>query len=540
MNADVLIAGAGPTGLTLACGLLVNGISTRVVDKAIAPAVTSRALGLQPRGIEVVERLGALDGLPERALQVEQIVVHINGKQAASVRVGQRTALVTRPGLVVSQAEVEAELRRRVTELGGQIEWGREVVAADQDAHGITVGFADETHSRVGWLVGCDGAHSRVRELAGVGFPGVPLGERFLLADVHADLPLSARSIHAWLEGESVFGAFPLPGRELWRLMARASDQGSEETEEAVLAEVARLLGERTGCDPARIRDPEWVTSFRIHRRLADTYRHGRILLAGDAAHVHSPFGGQGMNTGIGDAENLAWKLAMVVNATAEPQLLDSYEAERRPIAAHVLRWTGTAGSLILGNHFLARLLRDRALIPLMNTASMQRRVWETVSQLKVSYRDGPLGRSARIRSRRLLPGDRVPDIECVRAEGGTRTTLHAELGNRWALVMPGRPASDEYAAVAAKRLDEDGMITLVADNDCNLVMPGRTVHDEYAAVVANRLGHDAVITLIAGDRSSGEILLVRPDAHLAWRGRADPDALDRWLTALTRQGRTR
>ena len=134
MNADVLIAGAGPTGLTLACGLLANGISTRVVDKAVAPAVTSRALGLQPRGIEVVERLGALDGLSERALQVEQIVVHINGKQAASVRVGQRTALVTRPGLVISQAEVEAELRRRVTELGGQIEWGREVVAADQDA----------------------------------------------------------------------------------------------------------------------------------------------------------------------------------------------------------------------------------------------------------------------------------------------------------------------------------------------------------------------------------------------------------------------
>jgi len=302
---------------------------------------------------------------------------------------------------------------------------------------------------------------------------------------------------------------------------------------------VASLLGERTGCDPARIRDPEWVTSFRIHRRLADTYRHDRVLLAGDAAHVHSPFGGQGMNTGIGDAENLARKLAMVVNATAEPQLLDSYEAERRPIAAHVLRWTGTAGSLILGNHRLARLLRDRALIPLMNTTSMQRRVWENVSQLKVSYRDGPLGRSARIRSRRLLPGDRVPDIECARPEG-TRTTLHAELGSQWALVMPGRPASDEYAAVAAKRLDEDGMITLVADQDCNLVMPGRTVHDEYTAVVANRLGHDGVITLVADDRSSGEIMLVRPDAHLGWRGRAAPDSLDRWLTAMTRHGRTR
>jgi 4,5-epoxidase len=160
---DVLVAGAGPTGLALACGLLANGVAAQVVDQAVAPAGTSRALGLQPRGIEVVERLGALNDLPERALQVERIVVHINGRHAASVRVGQRTALVTRPGLVISQAEVEAELRRRVTELGGQIAWGREVTAAEQDPDGVTVGFADGGQSRVGWLVGCDGAHSRVR-----------------------------------------------------------------------------------------------------------------------------------------------------------------------------------------------------------------------------------------------------------------------------------------------------------------------------------------------------------------------------------------
>jgi 4,5-epoxidase len=215
---------------------------------------------------------------------------------------------------------------------------------------------------------------------------------------------LSRHSIHVWLEGDSVFGAFPLPGPDLWRLMAPAADPGSEAdlvTDEVVLGGVARLLEERTGCDPALIHDPEWITSFRVHRRLADTYRAGRILLAGDAAHVHGPFGGQGMNTGIGDAGNLAWKLAMVVNGTAQHELLDSYEAERRPIAADVLKWTGGAGNLILGNHVFARLLRDRVIIPLMNTASMQRRVRETVSQLKVTYRDGPLGREAR----RWVPG---------------------------------------------------------------------------------------------------------------------------------------
>lgn len=505
---DVLIAGAGPTGLTLACGLLANGVATRVVDKAFRPAGTSRALGLQPRGIEVVDRLGALNALPERSLQVEQIVVHINGKQAASVRVGQRTALVTRPGLVISQADVEAELRRRVGELGGEIVWGREVAAAKQDAHSVRVSLADGGQSRVSWLVGCDGAHSRVRQLTGVGFPGVPLAERFLLVDAHADLPLARHSIYVWLEGNSVFGAFPLPGQDVWRLMAPAADPGTEAdlvTDEAVLADVARLLEERTGCDPSLIRDPEWVTSFRVHRRLAATYRAGRILLAGDAAHVHSPFGGQGMNTGIGDAENLAWKLAMVVNATAEPELLDSYEAERRPIAAKAVKSTGAAGTLILGNHVFARLLRDRLIVPLMNKASMQRRVWENLSQLKVTYRNGPLGDGARkwFSGQGPLPGDRVPDIECERAEGGGQTTLHAELGNRWALVTPSRMASDEHATVAAKRLGDDRTITLVADHD-----------------------------------PDSEIMLVRPDAHLGWRGRAEPDALDRWLTAVIRQGR--
>jgi 4,5-epoxidase len=507
-NPDVLIAGAGPTGLTLACGLLANGVAARLVDKAVEPAGTSRALGIQPRGIEVLQRLGALGDLPERALRVEQIVVHINGKQVAGVRVGQRTALVTRPSLVISQALVEAELRRRVTELGGRIEWGREVTAAEQDSDGVTVSFADGGQSRVNWFVGCDGAHSRVRELAGVGFPGVPLAERFLLVDVPADLPLSRRSIYVWLDADTVYGVFPLPGENVWRLMVPAVDPGTEAdrmTDDAVLAEVTRQLGERTGCDPSLVRHPVWVTSFRVHRRLAETYRKGRILLAGDAAHVYSPFGGQGMNSGIGDGENLAWKLAMVVNGTAKHKLLDSYEGERRPVAAQAVKSTGAASNLILGNHLAARLLRDRVVVPLMNKTSIQRRIWEYLSQLKVTYRNGPLGRQARkwFADQGPLPGDRVPDIECVRADRGGQTTLYAELGNKWALVVPAWKEGDEYAAVVAKRLGDDGVITLVADHDPN-----------------------------------GEIMLVRPDAHLGWRGRAAPAALDRWLTAVTQQGR--
>lgn len=314
---EVLSAGAGPTGLTLACGLLANGVAARVVDKAVEPP-----------------------GVPERALRVEQIVVHVNGNQAASVRVGQRTPLVTRPGLVISQPEVEAELRRRVSELGGQIVWGSEVTAAEQDSHGVTVSL-DGEQSRVSWLVGCDGAHSRVRELAGIGFPGVPLEERFLLVDIHA-----------------------------------------------VLTEVARLLRERTGCDPSSLGDSEWVTSFRAHRRLADTYRNARILLAGDAAHVPPPV--------------------------------------RRSRDEHRVDATTCLGAGVPAESDISKRSAGRA-----------GRKW--------FHGQGP------------LPGDRVPGIDCVRAEGGEHTTLHAELGDKWALVMPGQTASDEYAAVVAKRLGDDG-----------------------------------------------------------------------------------
>jgi 4,5-epoxidase len=226
------------------------------------------------------------------------------------------------------------------------------------------------------------------------------------------------------------------------------------------------------------------------------------------------------MNTGIGDAENLAWKLAMVVKGAAGHALLDSYEAERRPIAAKALKSTGAASNLVLGNHVLARLLRDRVVVPLMNRASMQRRVRENLSQLKVTYRNGPLGRRARrwLSGQGPRPGDRMPDIACVRAGDGAPTTLHAELGTRWALVMPARLAGDkgdECTAQAAKQLGDDNVVTLIADHDAGV-------------------GPEAQ----ADDKAEAEAMLVRPDAHVGWQGRADSTALGRWLTGMARQGR--
>jgi 2-polyprenyl-6-methoxyphenol hydroxylase-like FAD-dependent oxidoreductase len=370
----ILVAGAGPTGLTLACGLLLGGADVRVIDSADGPATTSRALGLQPRGLEVLDRLGALGTLPDRGVTVREVVINVGEQEITRLRVGGVTKLVTRPGVIMSQAEIEGRLRDRLAELGGKVEWGTPLDSLDHD----------------GWIVGCDGAHSTVRKLAGIGFPGVPLSERFLLADLHADLPLDRHAVHTWLTGDKMFALFPLPGGDLWRMLAPASSRSLED----LLAE-HRIRATRV----------DWESSFVIHRRLADTYRAGRVLLAGDAAHIHSPFGGQGMNTGIGDAENLAWKLALVETGRAGEGLLDTYERERRPIARGVLSNTSSMTRVMLGRTAAERLVRDHVVVPLMNRRFVQRLITEASSQLRVSYRTGVhLGRGPH-------PGDRVPGL---------------------------------------------------------------------------------------------------------------------------------
>jgi 4,5-epoxidase len=250
------------------------------------------------------------------------------------------------------------------------------------------------------------------------------------------------------------------------------------------------------------VQEALWTSTFRIHRRLASTYRQGRILLAGDAAHIHSPFGGQGMNTGLGDAENLAWKLALVATGRARDVLLDTYQAERRPIAQEVLQSTSGMTRMVVGQTPVARAMRDHLFVPLMNRRLIQRLIWEKSSQLKVSYRRGPLAG----RSPAALPGlgphagDRIPDLRCTR-EDGSRTRLHAELGSRWALIAP------------------------------------TTTGKGCAAVARRHLGDATTAVLTATARGQG--MLVRPDAHLAWRGTSPAD-LDRWLTHALDRGSIR
>ncbi|WP_033441814.1 FAD-dependent monooxygenase [Saccharothrix sp. NRRL B-16314] len=459
----VVVVGAGPTGLAAACALRLHGVGVRVVDAAPGPATTSRALGLQPRGSEVLERLGALGDLPARSVGIRRVLVHVAGRRSGELRVGQPTALVRRPGLLVSQAEVEAGLRARLVDLGVRVEWGTAVTGLTQDGRGVALSTSTGPVT-AHWVIGCDGAHSAVRKAAGVGFPGVPLVEGFALGDVRTELPLPRDAVGVWVRGGEMFSAFPLPGG-VWRFMAPAPGTSVQDVPEFLTGAALRHAGVRVRAADEWV----WASVFRIHRRLAETYRCGRVLLAGDAAHIHSPFGGQGMNTGLGDAENLAWRLALVVAGRAGDRLLDGYQAERRPVAEEVLGATSGLTGLVLGESPVARLVRDRVLFPLMTLPPVEKAMWERASQLKTSYARSPFGRSPRV-------GDRVPEFAATDRFG-------------WTLASPG-------------------------DDTC-------------AAVVRDALGD------VRHVHRDGDALLVRPDGHLAWRGKPEPDALRRALAVM-------
>lgn len=497
-DTDVLVVGAGPTGLALACGLRLHGVSVRVVDKATGPATTSRANILYGRGLEVLDRLGALGDLSERSVEPGKLEIYANGRPAFTMHLADFFGISGRHGaLYVSQAEIEASLRDRLAELGGTVEWNAELVEAEQ-GDGVNAVLADGQRVRAGWLVGCDGAHSAVRKLAGIGFPGVPVIEQFLLADVHADWKQDRDAGCMYMHRDGVLAAIPMRGSgradDLWRFMANVDPEGDTKLDEdAILERFRSLMSERAGQEDVRISGASWTSVFRIQRRLADDYRRGRILLAGDAAHIHSPFGGQGMNTGVGDAENLAWKLALTSTGRAGEALLDTYRAERRPLASDVLRTTTTNTKLLVSEDPVRRFIRDRLLFPIGRLKPVQRRNALLASQLWVNYRRGPLGAGLGARFRgRPRPGDRIADLDCVR-EDGSRTRLHGELGGRWALLVP-KDAGDGPAKAARDRLED------------------------FVGTLERVDGRD-------------DVWLIRPDAHLAWRGRpADVAGLRRWL----------
>jgi 2-polyprenyl-6-methoxyphenol hydroxylase-like FAD-dependent oxidoreductase len=405
-SADVLICGAGAAGLALAIDLARRGMRLRVIEKMPEPFHGSRGKGIQPRTQEIFEDLGLLDRVVARGgVYPPQREYHNDGSYVESNVVEARESTPAEPyhiPLMIPQFLTERVMRERLLELGHTVEFGCELLGFEQDDTGVSARLGckhGEEQIRVRYLIGADGGRSFVRHALDIGFPGKTLGLRALVADV----VLSGLDRNAWhrFNAESMqtqVGVCPLAGTDLFQIQAPIPLEGDIDLSAAGLS---AFVAERTGRTDIFIESVSWASAYNMNARLADRYRVGRVFLVGDAAHIHPPTGGQGLNTSVQDSYNLGWKLAAVIDGRSDA-LLDTYEEERRPIAADVLG---------LSTHLLDAAKRGDI------------RRGRDVHQLDIGYQGGPLSLESPLRTRGVRAGDRAPDAP-VRGAGGQPTRL--------------------------------------------------------------------------------------------------------------------
>ncbi len=366
---DVVIVGAGPTGLTLAASLVARGVSVVLLDKVAEGANTSRAAVVHARTLEVLEGIGATGDLVERGVIVPTFAVRDRDRVLMRVPFGDLPTAYPY-ALMIPQSTTEEVLLARLRALGGEVHRPYEVTGVAQDAGGVTVTTATGQSVRARYAVGADGMQSVVREDSGIGFTGDDYTQSFVLADVHLDWDLPEREVQLFFAPAGLVVVAPLPGGR-HRVVGTVDDA----PEYPGPADVQALLDTRgPQAKTATVRDVLWASRFRVHHRIADHYRAGRILLAGDAAHVHSPAGGQGMNIGVQDAVELARRIA--------DGTVDGYEDARRPVAAGVVAMTDrmTRGATLGGP--LARTVRNTLLAVAGQSDTVRRRLAMTLAEL--------------------------------------------------------------------------------------------------------------------------------------------------------------
>jgi 2-polyprenyl-6-methoxyphenol hydroxylase-like FAD-dependent oxidoreductase len=525
---DVLVVGAGPTGLTLAAQLQAFGASTRIVDRQPDRVHESRALAVQPRTLEVLRGLGVTEELLARGNDAVWVQLHA-GDRTTRVRLfGLGLDDTAYPFLLfVSQAETEAVLESHLAGHGVHVERRVELVTfhADPNSVSCTLRHADgrTEQVRARYLVGCDGAASSVRRGAGIPFQGGAYPQTFALADLEVDGGLEADSAHAFLGQVGLLLFFPLGRPASWRLLGmHPTLQGRGEPERPSLEELQALADAFTG-GRLRLRDPVWRTYFRLQHRHATRYQTGRVFVAGDAAHVHSPAGAQGMNTGIQDAWNLGWKLALVCRGLADQALLDSYDAERRPVGRFVVRFTDRAFAVATSTNPILRAIRTRLVPRMLPLALRFERAlaygFRTISQLGISYRHSLAVQEGQPALRRgPRAGDRLPDSRIAR--DGQVGWLGEELAApRFHLLLCGRLDDWDANQLAAMRRRHPD--TLAVHHLARDPVPG-ALHDVDGQAFA-RLGVDDTAHY-----------LIRPDGHVGYRAAGtDLHGLQHYLTHL-------
>lgn len=412
---DVLIIGAGPTGLVLALWLTRLGIKVRIVDKTAGPGTTSRALAVHARTLELYRQLDLADAVVARGHRVPAVNLWVQGHRKARVSFGEIGAgLTPYPFLhIFPQDEHERLLIERLEAMGVRVERQTELVEYREGGDHVAAtlrGPSGEQGCEAIYIAGCDGARSTVRQGMDASFPGGTYQQLFYVADVAASGPPIDGELHVDLDDADFLAIFALAGTGRARLIGTVRDERAEQAETLRFEDVSNRAITHLQVEVEQV---NWFSTYHVHHRVADRFRQGRAFLLGDAAHIHSPAGGQGMNTGIGDAINLAWKLATVLGGRASDALLDSYQAERIAFARRLVGTTDRVFTMATAEGRLAEIIRTR-LFPLAFPAAARFgpfREWlfRTVSQIMISYRDCPLnmGQAGDVHG-----GDRMPWID--------------------------------------------------------------------------------------------------------------------------------
>jgi 2-polyprenyl-6-methoxyphenol hydroxylase-like FAD-dependent oxidoreductase len=413
---DVLIIGAGPTGLVLALWLTHLGVRVRIIDKLAEPGTTSRALAVQARTLELYSQIGVANEVVKRGRKVTAVNMWVEGKKAAHAVVGEFGKGISPYSfaLVFPQDEHERLLIERLAALGVNVERQRELLDFQEVSEGIRARLKSRDGSsetcEAAYIAGCDGAHSVVRQQLNIGFPGGTYSHLFYVADVDATGEVMNGELHAGLEKTEFLLVFPLVAEGRARLVGTMREESEDRRENLSWNDVSKRVIEWMHLDVKRV---NWFSTYRVHHRVADRFRKGPAFLMGDAAHVHSPVGGQGMNTGIGDAINLAWKLAAVMHGRAEASLLDTYEPERIAFARRLVVTTDRAFTGVTSSGALASFVRlkivPRILPFLFKFNAARRLMFRTVSQTEINYRGSALSEG---RAGRVHGGDRLPWFE--------------------------------------------------------------------------------------------------------------------------------
>lgn len=493
MTESVLIVGAGPVGLTMAMELARYRVPVRIIDKSAARSTASKAIVVWARTMELLDRAGCTEGFVAAGWKAVAFNMFSGGHRIAHVDL-RTVSSPYRFVLMLAQSETERLLEEKLASLGVTVERRTELVSLADRPDGVSAVLrraeGGEETVAADWLVGCDGAHSPVRHALDLGFPGEALHSDWLLADVHlTGLPVPEGELAGYLHEDGPVIFFPLaPGR--YRLIADLGPADEARPPPQPTLDEVRALVARRGPAGVAISDQIWLSGFRINERQVTRYRLGRVFLAGDAAHVHSPAGGQGMNTGMQDAINLAWKLALRCHGAADDEaLLDSYEAERRAVGAAVVKGAGRLTQMATLRNPVARAVRDFAAHLVMGFAPARHAIADTVSEVTIGYPDSPLTAVPDFRAAPPDPGARVEPKPGEPPFGGGDAPRFA------VLAVPDAgfaPLAGRFPGLLEPALrpppDPDGVW---------LVRP-----DGYVATVAPRGGWDAVADYLAGLRT--------------------------------------